>query len=79
MYKKVVALDSQNSFAYHKLSRSFLGDFFRNDDPDTHLDSTILHEYRAGIIDPQYAQCLLEWGTRPSLRDAGKWILQVDR
>jgi tetratricopeptide (TPR) repeat protein len=54
MYKKAIELDPGSSTAYHKMGRSFLGDYFNSSGPDSYLDSTIKYENRARILDPEY-------------------------
>ena len=54
MYKKAIDLDPHNSVAYHKCGRSFLGDYYRSNVEDSYLDSSIVYENKARIIDPKY-------------------------
>jgi tetratricopeptide (TPR) repeat protein len=54
MYRKAIKLDPNNSIAYHKYGRSFLGDYFKSDARNYLLDSTIIYENKARSIDPQY-------------------------
>jgi len=54
IYKKALNIDSSNPIAYHKIGRSFIGDYFKHDGPDEYLDSTRVYEHKARLLDPKY-------------------------
>ena len=53
MYKKAIALDAENAIAYHKIAQSFVGDY-RNERADKYLDSVIVYENKARLLDPKF-------------------------
>ena len=53
-FKQAISLEPGNPLAYHKMGRAFLNTYFENRVSDSYLDSTILYEHTARILDPGF-------------------------
>ncbi|MBT8209524.1 MAG: hypothetical protein KJP14_03265 [Eudoraea sp.] len=54
VYLQAIEIDKQNAIAYHKIGRSYLGEYFQDNSLEHYLDSTITYENKARILDPKY-------------------------
>jgi tetratricopeptide (TPR) repeat protein len=53
-YQKATAENPESALSFHKIGRSFLGDFFQGNGSQAYLDSTVVYENQARRIDTEY-------------------------
>jgi tetratricopeptide (TPR) repeat protein len=53
-YHMAITQHPESAIAHHKLGRSFLGDYFKDDSKKSYLDSAVIYERKARLLDPQY-------------------------
>lgn len=55
MYRKAISIDNMNPFPFHKMAQSFVKDY-RIEGKDNYLDSIILYENKARLLDPKFKE-----------------------